>query len=49
MTYDHDKNVVTVTNTLDTNKWLGASSYAINQCVNTISYKINEFFAKLIG
>lgn len=42
-------NVVTVTNTLKTNKWLGASSYAINQCVNTISYKINEFFAKLIG
>ena len=42
-------NDVTVTNTLNTNKWLGASSYAINQCVNTISYKINEFFAKLIG
>lgn len=49
MTADPDKNVVTVTNTLDTNKWLGASSYAINQCVNTISYRINEFFAKLIG
>lgn len=49
MTADPDINVVTVTNTLHTNKWLGASSYAINQCVNTISYKINEFFAKLIG
>ena len=42
-------NDVTVTNTLNTNKWLGASSYAINKCVDTISYRINEFFAKLIG
>ena len=49
MTADPDINVVEVTNTLNTNKWLGASSYAINQCVNTISYKINEFFEKLIG
>lgn len=49
MTPNAADNVVTVKNTLNTNKWLGASSYAINKCVNTISYKINEFFAKLIG
>ena len=49
MTADPTQNVVEVTNKVETNKWLGASSYAINQCVNTISYKINEFFAKLFG
>ncbi len=42
MTADPGENVVKVTNTLHTNKWLGASSYAINKCVN-------EFFAKLFG
>lgn len=43
------ENVVTVKNTLGNNKWLGASSYAINQCVNTISHKINEFVTNLFS
>lgn len=49
MTADPDDNVVNVTNTLDNNKWLGASSYAINQCVKNISYKINQFVKGLFS
>lgn len=44
-----DQNVVTVTNTVTNNKWLGASSYAINKCLDTISSQISAFFAKLFN
>lgn len=49
MTADPNQNVVEVTNTIKTNQWLGASSYAINQCVEGITSKIDAFFAKLFG
>ena len=33
-------NEVTVTNTLDNNNWLGASSYAINRCVDSVVTRV---------
>lgn len=35
-------NEVTVTNTLDNNNWLGASSYAINRCVDSVVTRVVE-------
>lgn len=49
MQADASRNVVTFENTVTNNKWLGASSYAINKCLNTISNQISAFFAKLFN
>lgn len=46
---DANRNVVTFENTVENDKWLGASSYAINKCLNTISNHISAFFAQLIN
>lgn len=46
---DASGNVVTFENTVENDKWLGASSYAINKCLNTISNHISAFFAQLIN
>lgn len=40
ITLEPTGNVVTVTNTLSNNNWLGASSYAINRCVNNVVNKV---------
>ena len=42
-------NKVTVTNTLDNNNWLGASSYAINQCVKNITTNVLEIVKRFFG
>lgn len=46
---DAKENVVTVKNTVTNDKWLGASSYAINKCLDTISSQISAFFAQLFN
>ena len=40
-------NVVTVTNTLDNNNWLGASSYAINRCVKSVANQVNKIIESI--
>ena len=42
-------NEVTVTNTLDNNNWLGASSYAINRCVKNIATDVLEIVKNIFG
>ena len=42
-------NEVTVTNTLGNNNWLGASSYAINQCVKNITTDVLEIVKDIFG
>lgn len=42
-------NEVTVTNTLDNNYWLGASSYAINRCVESVVTRVVEAVESLFG
>ena len=42
-------NKVTVTNALDNNNWLGASSYAINQCVKNITTNVLEIVKDIFG
>ena len=42
-------NEVTVTNTLDNDNWLGASSYAINQCVKNITTNVLEIVERIFG
>lgn len=42
-------NKVTVTNTLDNKNWLGASSYAINQCVKNITTNVLEIVERIFG
>ena len=42
-------NEVTVTNTLGNNNWLGASSYAINQCVKNITTNVLEIVERIFG
>lgn len=42
-------NEVTVTNTLVNNNWLGASSYAINQCVKNIAADVFEIVKNIFG
>lgn len=43
------KNEVTVTNTLNNNNWLGASSYAINRCVKNIATDVLEIVKNIFG
>ena len=43
------KNEVTVTNTLDNNNWLGASSYAINQCVDSAVTRVVDAVKRFFG
>ncbi len=47
LTADPTQNVVTVKNEIENNNWLGASSYAINQCVQTIKSAIDNFVKDL--
>ena len=42
-------NEVTVTNMLDNNNWLGASSYAINRCVKNITTNVLEIVERIFG
>ena len=42
-------NEVTVTNTLDNNNWLGASSYAINRCVDSVVTRVVEAVKSIFG
>lgn len=42
-------NEVSVTNTLDNDNWLGASSYAINQCVKNIATDVLEIVKSIFG
>ncbi len=49
LTADPTQNVVTVKNEIENNNWLGASSYAINQCVQTIKSAIDNFVKDLFN
>lgn len=42
-------NEVTVNNTLEKNNWLGASSYAINQCINNTVKSLIDAFKSIVG
>lgn len=42
-------NEVTVTNTLGNNNWLGASSYAINQCVDSAVTRVVDAVKRFFG
>ena len=42
-------NKVTVTNTLDNNNWLGASSYAINRCVDSVVTRVVDAVKSIFG
>lgn len=42
-------NEVSVTNTLDNDNWLGASSYAINRCVKNIATDVLEIVKSIFG
>lgn len=48
-TLEPSNNEVTVTNTLEKNNWLGASSYAINQCVKNIATDVFEIVKDIFG
>lgn len=47
ITLEPTGNVVTVTNTLDNNNWLGASSYAINRCVKSVANQVNKIIESI--
>lgn len=49
ITLEPSGNVVTVTNTLNNNNWLGASSYAINQCINNTVKSLIDAFKSILG
>lgn len=49
ITLQPSDNVVTVTNTLNNNNWLGASSYAINQCVKSVANQVNKIIESIFG
>ncbi len=49
ITLKSTNNKVTVTNTLDNNNWLGASSYAINRCVKNIATDVLEIVKNIFG
>lgn len=42
-------NEVTVTNTLNNNNWLGASSYAINRCVDSVVTRVVDAVKSIFG
>lgn len=49
ITLKPSNNEVTVTNTLNNNNWLGASSYAINRCVKNIATNVLEIVKDIFG
>lgn len=49
ITLEPTGNEVTVNNTLEKNNWLGASSYAINRCVDSVVTKVVEAVESLFG
>lgn len=49
ITLQPSDNVVTVTNTLHKENWLGASSYAINRCVKNIATDVFEIVKRIFG
>ena len=49
ITLEPSGNEVTVTNTIDNNNWLGASSYAINQCINNTVKSLIDAFKSILG
>ena len=49
ITLQPSNNEVTVTNTLDNNNWLGASSYAINRCVDSVVTRVVDAVKSILG
>lgn len=49
ITLQPSNNKVTVTNTLDNNNWLGASSYAINRCVGSVVTRVVDAVKSIFG
>lgn len=49
ITLQPSNNEVTVTNTLDNNNWLGASSYAINRCVDSVVKRVVDAVKDIFG
>ena len=49
ITLQPSNNEVTVTNTLDNNNWLGASSYAINRCVGSVVTRVVDAVKSFFG
>ncbi|MDD5902259.1 MAG: InlB B-repeat-containing protein [Oscillospiraceae bacterium] len=49
ITLEPTGNEVTVNNTLEKNNWLGASSYAINRCVESVVTRVVEAVESLFG